>query len=69
MNRFLAFLLLLCSAAAAEIPTPGTQTRLSMKVISGYLFGKISGKALAARAFEPPWGKRKVPAFVSKAGT
>ena len=27
------------------------------------------GKALAARGFEPPWGKRKVPAFVSKAGT
>ena len=26
-------------------------------------------KALAARGFEPPWGKRKVPAFVSKAGT
>ena len=25
-------------------------------------------KALAARGFEPPWGKRKVPAFVSKAG-
>jgi len=29
----------------------------------------MSGKALAARGFEPPWGKRKVPAFVSKAGT
>ena len=28
----------------------------------------MSGKALAARAFEPPWGK-KAPAFVSKAGT
>ena len=26
-------------------------------------------KALAARAFEPLWGKRKAPAFVSKAGT
>ena len=26
-------------------------------------------KARAARGFEPPWGKRKVPAFVSKAGT
>ena len=26
-------------------------------------------KAFAARGFEPPWGKRKVPAFVSKAGT
>ena len=36
---------------------------------SGYLFGKMSGKALAARAFEPLWGKRKAPAFVSKAGT
>ena len=32
-------------------------------------FRKMSGKALAARGFEPPWGKRKVPAFVSKAGT
>ena len=29
----------------------------------------MSGKVLTARAFEPPWGKRKVPAFVSKAGT
>ena len=29
----------------------------------------MSGKALAARGFEPPWGERKVPAFVSKAGT
>ena len=29
----------------------------------------MSGKALAARGFEPPWGKRKAPAFVSKAGT
>ena len=29
----------------------------------------MSGKALAARGFEPPWGKRKVPAFASKAGT
>ena len=37
--------------------------------ISGYLSGKMSGKALAARAFESLWGKRKVPAFVSKAGT
>lgn len=35
---------------------------------SGYLFGKMSGKALAARAFEPLWGKRKAPAFVSKVG-
>ena len=34
----------------------------------GYLSGKMSGKALAARAFEPPWGKRKAPASVSKAG-
>ena len=25
-------------------------------------------KAFAARGFEPPWGKRKAPAFVSKAG-
>ena len=32
-------------------------------------FRKMSGKTLAARGFEPPWGKRKVPAFVSKAGT
>ena len=32
-------------------------------------FRKMSGKALAARGFEPPWGKRKAPAFVSKAGT
>ena len=36
---------------------------------SEYLFGKMSGKAVAVRAFEPPWGKRKAPAFVSKAGT
>ena len=36
---------------------------------SEYLSGKMFGKALAARAFEPPWGKRKAPAFVSKAGT
>ena len=34
-----------------------------------YLFGKMSRKALVARAFEPLWGKRKAPAFVSKAGT
>lgn len=33
------------------------------------LFRKMSGKALVARGFEPPWGKRKAPAFVSKAGT
>ena len=39
------------------------------ETISGYLSGKMSGKALAARAFEPSWGKRKAPAFVSKAGT
>ena len=37
--------------------------------VSEYLFGKMSEKALTARAFELPWGKRKVPAFVSKAGT
>lgn len=29
----------------------------------------MSENALVARAFKPPWGKRKVPAFVSKAGT
>ena len=42
-----------------------------MRIItaSEYLSGKMSGKALAARAFEPPGGKRKAPAFVSKAGT
>ena len=39
------------------------------ETVLGYLSGKMSGKALGARAFEPPWGKRKVPAFVSKAGT
>ena len=38
------------------------------ETISGYLSGKMSWKALAAGAFEPVWGKRKVPAFVSKAG-
>ena len=37
--------------------------------VSEYLFGKMFGKALTVRVFEPPWGKRKVPAFVSKAGT
>ena len=36
---------------------------------SGYLSGKRPGKTLPARAFKPPWGKRKAPAFVSKAGT
>ena len=39
------------------------------ETISGYLSGKMSGKALAAGDFELPWGKRKAPAFVSKAGT
>ena len=37
-------------------------------MISGYLFKKIPTKPVSIRAFEPPWGKRKVPAFVSKAG-
>ena len=32
-------------------------------------FQEMFEKALAARGFEPPWGKRKAPAFVSKAGT
>ena len=42
-----------------------------MRIIAvlGYLSGKMSENALVARAFKPPWGKRKVPAFVSKAGT
>ena len=31
-------------------------------------FQEMFEKALAARGFEPPWGKRKAPAFVSKAG-
>ena len=39
------------------------------ETVLGYLSGKMSGKVLGARAFEPPWGKRKAPAFVSKAGT
>ena len=42
---------------------------IGMMIVSGYLFKKMSGKAVAARGFEPPWGKRKAPAFVSKAGT
>ena len=39
------------------------------KIVAGYLSGKMFEKALAAKGFEPPWGKRKAPAFVSKAGT
>ena len=72
MKRFLSVLLLLCclcGVASAEVRTPGTKPRLSMKVISGYLSRKMPGKALVARAFDPPWGQRKVPAFVSKAVT
>ena len=42
-----------------------------MRIIAvlGYLSGKMYKNALAAWVFKPPWGKRKVPAFVSKAGT
>ena len=36
--------------------------------VSGYLSGKMPGKALVARGFELPQGKRKAPAFLSKAG-
>ena len=36
--------------------------------VSGYLSVKMPEKALVARGFELPWGKRKAPAFVSKAG-
>ena len=38
-------------------------------MVSGYLFRKVPENPFAIRAFEPLWGKRKVPAFVSKAGT
>lgn len=57
MKRFLSVLLLLCrlcGVASAEVRTPGTKPRLSMKVISGYLSRKMPGKALVARAFDPP---------------
>ena len=42
---------------------------IGMMMVSGYLFKKIPEKPFAIRAFEPLWGKRKAPAFVSKAGT
>ena len=42
---------------------------IGMMIVSGYLFKKMPENPFAIRAFEPPWGKRKVPAFVSKAGT
>ena len=42
---------------------------IGMMIVSGYLFKKIPEKPVSIRAFEPPWGKRKAPAFVSKAGT
>ena len=35
----------------------------------GIHFQENVWKPFAIRAFEPPWGKRKAPAFVSKAGT
>lgn len=57
MKRFLSVLLLLCclcGVASAEVRTPGTKPRLSMKVISVYLSRKMPGKALVARAFDPP---------------
>ena len=41
---------------------------IGMMIVSGYLFKKIAEKSVSIRAFEPPWGKRKAPAFVSKAG-
>ena len=42
---------------------------IGMMIVSGYLFKKMSEKPFSIRIFAPPWGKRKVPAFVSKAGT
>ena len=42
---------------------------IGMTMVSGYLFKKIPTKPVSIRAFEPPWGKRKEPAFVSKAST
>ena len=42
---------------------------IGMMMASGYLFGKMPEKPFAIMAFEPLWGKRKAPAFVSKAGT
>ena len=42
---------------------------IGMMIVSGYLFKKIPEKPVSIRAFEPPWGKRKAPVFVSKAGT
>ena len=38
-------------------------------VIPDELFQENVRKPFAIRVFEPPWGKRKAPAFVSKAGT
>ena len=42
---------------------------IGMTMVSGYLFRKVPENPFAIRAFEPPWGKRKEPAFVSKAGS
>jgi hypothetical protein len=41
---------------------------IGMTMVSGYLFRKVPENPFAIRAFEPLWGKRKAPAFVSKAG-
>ena len=42
---------------------------IEMMMVSGYRFRKMPEKTFAIKAFEPLWGKRKAPAFVSKAGT
>jgi len=42
---------------------------IGMMIVSGYLFRKVPENPFAIRAFEPLWGKRKAPAFVSKTGT
>ena len=42
---------------------------IGMMIVSGYRFRKMPEKPFVIRTFEPPWGKRKAPAFVSKAGT
>ena len=39
---------------------------IGMTMVSGYLFRKVPENPFAIRAFEPLWGKRKAPAFVSK---
>ena len=42
---------------------------IGMMIVSGHLYKKTSENPFAIKAFEPLWGKRKAPAFVSKAGT